>query len=93
MLDFRFSSASYLMSYAHLGAAHIQYGKKGELVTLYTLKGRVTLEGRNLLELRDKLQEHDLKYVQEFDPMRHETPEAGAAVIERIDLPDAKNAD
>ncbi len=93
MLDFRFSGGSYLMSYAHLGAAHVQFSNKGDLVTLYTLKGRVTLEGRNLGALRDKLQEHDLKYVQEFDPLRHEKPEDNEAIIERIDMPDAKKDD
>lgn len=44
----------------------------------------ITLEGRNLLELVDLLQEDKARTITCFNGRRHDEPEAGAAVITRI---------
>jgi hypothetical protein len=58
----------------------------------------VTLQGRNLTELHEKLLEHEVHWVMEFDPRKWATPPEDAPCITGIEikrkpLPESKDGD
>lgn len=61
-------------------------GTGDRLVSLVCTAFAVTLEGRNLGELRTRLKTRTIDYVQEFDPARWPEPPGGGPVIDRIDI-------
>lgn len=61
-------------------------GTGDRLVSLVCTAFAVTLEGRNLGELRSRLKTHTIDYLQEFDPARWPMPSGGQPVIDRIEI-------
>lgn len=61
-------------------------GTGDRLVSLVCTAFAVTIEGRNLGELRSRLKTHTIDYLQEFDPARWPSPPASGPVIDRIEI-------
>ncbi len=73
----------YLVSYSYI--TRIKY-TTDRLVSLVGTDFGITLEGQHLNKLIEPLHDEKVRYVQEFNSNRFDTPEDGEAVIEKITI-------
>lgn len=88
MFDLRLSEeVGWLLTYAHLRSSRAHLPAEGEhTLTLFHAVGTVTITGRYLHELKDKLAAYAVTWMQVFNPVVHAAPEEGAPVITALDF-------
>ena len=72
-----------LISYSYI--TRIKY-TSDRLISIIGTDFGVTLEGRNLKKLIQPLHGERIRYIQEFNSSRFDTPEDGEAVIKKITI-------
>ena len=92
MLDLRLSDdLGWMITYAHLRSSRFHLPAEGDhTLALFHAEGTVTITGRNLGELKDKLAGYAVNWLQVFNPVVHAAPEDAAAVITGLDFAPAE---
>lgn len=84
MLDIAFADGDIeSFSYAYLTRTRFT---PGDTITLYFAEARVVIDGRNLLEMRERIRLHRQDRVQEGTEAEGDLKPPGAAHISRIDI-------
>ena len=84
LLEVRWGRTGYSVDYKYLRNILFDFDKSPEEMTLYMSMVRLTIYGRNLWELKDRLHSHAVHWLEPFDPDRHLEPAPGIATIEEI---------